>query len=140
MRKVMVMDEVLHLLKLAGASDQLIKKVTAHAEHLMDYRSKSAREDEATGLIVQSGLSTTTGRGFVELTVNDQRIQMEAQKAREIGIMFFEAAEAAISDEVWSTLLKDKIGVDDPEQRAVMLANLREIRQGTRGVSWFGGH
>jgi hypothetical protein len=60
---------------------------------------------------------------------------MEAAKAREIGLMLIQAAEAATSDEIFITLLK-QIGLDTGEHHGTILLALREIRQGTRGVSW----
>jgi hypothetical protein len=56
------------------------------------------------------------------------------KKAREVGLMLLEAAEAAMSDEIMVKLL-EQVGLP-PEARTGMLLHLREIRQGTRGTSW----
>ena len=69
------------------------------------------------------------------MTLNDHRSQMDPAKGREIGLMLIEAAEAAISDEVFVRLL-EQMGVDDPQHYGRLLLELRELRQGTRGTSY----
>jgi hypothetical protein len=71
----------------------------------------------------------------VELTLDEVRSQMEPKKAREIGMMLIEAAEAATSDEIFLKLLTEKIGLNlDDHARGAFLLDLREIRQGSRDI------
>jgi len=129
-RKVLVLEEVLGMLQAVGASRSLVEKFRAQAEAVID--RKSERElDEVT---VASGFGAQSGKGHVDFTLNDERSQMEPAKAREIGLMLIEAAEAAMSDEMFVTLLQ-RVGLDAAGQGRLLL-QLREIRQGTRGTSW----
>ena len=49
--------------------------------------------------------------------------------------MLMESAEAAICDQIVIMLLK-RIGIDDADAHGRVLIDLREIRQGTRGIAW----
>lgn len=83
---------------------------------------------------VSSGFGQTTKRGFVAMRLGGVEQQLEPKKAIEIAGMLHAVAEAAISDELVMKLL-DRIGVkDDPQMRAQLLLELRELRQGSRGV------
>jgi hypothetical protein len=91
---------------------------------------------ELDNVTVASGYGTKSKRGFVELTIDETLTQMDATKAREVGLMLLEAAEAATSDEVFVQLLV-KLGVpNDPQMTGQVLLDLRELRQGTRGTSY----
>lgn len=127
----MVLDEAVAMLKAVGVPAALVEKFTAQAESV--YVKKDPRgNDEVT---VTSGFGQTSQQGFVELTLNDQRTQMDVKKAREIGLMLIQGAEAAASDAMFVVLLK-QIGIDNPAMYGQILLELRGIRQGTREVSW----
>lgn len=130
-RKVLVIEEVLGMLKAISAPTRIIEQFRKHAETVLDKKQEKG-DDNVT---VASGFGMASRQGFVELTLNDQRSQMDAKKAREIGLMLIEAAEAAASDEIFISLL-ERIGIKDHEAHGRLLLDLREIRQGTRGVSY----
>jgi len=131
-RQLLVLEEVLAWLKASGAPNRVIEAFRNYAETALEHREKSEKTvDEVT---VASGYGQNTRQGFVEFTLNDQRSQMDTKKAREIGLMFLEAAEAAESDELFVKLL-ERTGLDT-EAAGRMLIELRNIRHGTRGVSW----
>jgi hypothetical protein len=130
-RKVFVLEEILAMLGVIGASKQTIANFQKQAEFVADKRPGKEYDD----ITVSSGFGQATQRGFVEFTLNDQLSQMDVKKAREVGYMLIEAAEAATSDEMFVRLLKDKVGLNDPDAVSRFLVELREIRQGTRGIS-----
>lgn len=129
-RKTFVLEEVVAMLKVSGAPNRVIAAFEQQAEFVAAKRNQHTLDEVTVG----SGFGTETRRGFVEFTLNDQLSQMPPVKAREIGLMLLEAAEAATSDEIVVTLL-GRIGLD-AEGAGRLLIELREIRQGTRGVSW----
>jgi hypothetical protein len=129
-RQVFVLDEVVALLKSSGAPNRVIDAFRNHAEFIASKRNEKDIDEVQVG----SSFGSVTRRGLVEFTLNDQRSQMEPAKAREVGLMLLEAAEAATSDEIFVTLL-EKIGIGI-EAAGAALIDLREIRQGTRGTSW----
>src|SRR5262245_12168747 len=97
---LLVLREALTMLETVGVSKPLIEKFRALAEAALQHKGRSQAPDDGTDrVIVGSGFGTASQRGFVELTLNDQLTQMEIAKAREIGLMLLEAAEAATSDE-----------------------------------------
>lgn len=130
-KKVFVLDEIVAMLQVIGASKQTV----ANFERQANFVASNKSEREYDDVTVVSGFGQKSQQGFVELTLNDQRSQMDAKKAREIGIMLLEAAEAAMSDEMFVKLLREKVGVTDPDSLSRFLVELREVRQGTRGIS-----
>jgi len=140
-RPVFVLDEILAILKSSGAPQRTIDVFRQHAETIAGKRNEreaettTPEEPTADRVIVSSSFGHRTERAYVEFTLNDQRTQMEPKKAREIGLMLLEAAEAAASDEIFVTLLA-RLGLTSVEARGRALLDLREIRQGTRDVSW----
>jgi len=86
-------------------------------------------------IIIGSILSSRTKRGAVELIVNRERVQMELPKAREVLGMLSQGIEAAVSDELLFTFLTTKVGLQE-QAAAQALLDFRELRQGTREVSW----
>jgi hypothetical protein len=134
-RTLMVLDEVLAMLRTVGASSALIEKFRAQAEMVLQHKARSQAPDGTDAVTVSSGFGQATQRGFVELTLNDQLSQMPPEKAREVGLMLLQGAEAAVSDQLTVMLLKD-VGLENPETHGQILMRLRELRQGTRGVSW----
>lgn len=131
-RTVLVLEEVLAFMQVAGIKPKDIDRFQAQAEAVLGVKVERVADDHVT---VASGFGQHSEQGFVELTLNDQRSQMDVKKAREIGLMLIECAEAAASDEMFVKLLA-KLGLDDAESRGRVLLDLREIRQGTRGTSW----
>ena len=136
-KPLLVLDEVLAMLGVIGVSPKQIDAFTKQATAVLERkntRAVDAGEEATDTILVASGFGQRSRKGFVDFTLNDQRTQMPPDKAREVGIMLLEAAEAAISDQIFVTLL-EKTGLDT-EAAGRMLIELREIRQGTRGVSW----
>jgi hypothetical protein len=130
-RQVLVLEEIVAILQAVGIPDGPIDKFKEHAARIIG----SKNEQGTDALTISSGFGQKSQVGFVDLTVNDTRIQMPIEKAREVGIMLLNAAEAAASDQMFVTLLQ-KSGLDNPETVGGVLLELREIRQGTKGISW----
>lgn len=131
-RQVFVLEEIIAMLETIGAAKGTIENFKRQAEFVASKRPKRDYDEVQVG----SGFGRTSKRGHVELVVNDQLTQMDVKKAREIGLFLLEAAEAAQSDEVFIKLLEERVGIDDADRLSMILLDLREIRQGTRGVSW----
>jgi len=129
-RQLLVLEEVIGMLQSISAPTRVIDAFRKQAEFVLEKRPRS----ELDNVTVASGFGQATQQGFVELTLNDQLSQFEPKKAREIGLMLIEAAEAASSDEMIMKLL-DRVGIENVEARGNMLIELREIRQGTRGTA-----
>jgi hypothetical protein len=126
------LDEVLAMMKAADISPAKVAAFKRQAEAVFAHRDTKGYDD----VFVTSGFGTHTRKGFVELTINEQRMQMEVKKAQEIGIMLIECATAAAGDEAFVRFMLDKVGIeDDPEKIGRMLLDLREQRQGTRDGS-----
>ena len=66
-------------------------------------------------------------KGYVEFSLGETKMQITPNKAKEIGMMLFEAAEAAECDEYIGTYFKDKVGMDD-KQLSVLLNDFRSHR------------
>jgi len=120
------------MLQAIGASKQTVANFQKQAELVAEKRQLRERDEVRVG----SGYGTKTKKGHVEMSVNDELVQMDVRKAREIGLWLIESAEAAMSDEMFMKLLSERVGIDDPERLGYILLDLREIRQGTRGTSW----
>jgi galactose-1-phosphate uridylyltransferase len=140
--QLLVLDEVVLMLKAAGAPNRVIDAFRKQAEAILAARnvreveaSNDEEPDKLDRITVSSSYGHRTQKGYVEFTMNEQRTQMEPKKAREVGLMLLESAEAAIGDEIVVKLLKDKVGLDT-ERAGMVLIDLREIRQGTRGIAW----
>lgn len=131
MRQVLVLEEVIAMLGVVGVSTTLIDKFRHQAEFVLGKKPTKGYDT----LTVSSGRGQASRQGFVELTVDDTRTQMPVKKAREVGLMLIEAAEAAASDEVFIRFL-EQMGITEADAHGQMLLQLREIRQGTREVSW----
>jgi hypothetical protein len=133
------------MLETIGASKQTIANFERQARAALERKHTRALEYEpeapdldrpagTDAITVASGFGQLSRRGFVDFTLNEVRTQMPADKAREVGLMLLEAAEAAESDEIFVKLL-EKTGLP-AEAAGRMLLELRELRQGTRGTSW----
>jgi len=126
---LLVLEEVLAMLKVVDVSPAKIAAFKRQAETVLGTRTVAG----ADGIVVQSGYGSVSQRGFVELSLNDvERVQMDVAKAREIGGMLIEAASAAASDETVAWLLRERVGLTNPEQLGAILLDLRTHRQGGR--------
>lgn len=136
-KALLVLDEVLAMLKVVGASTAVQEKFRAQAELTLRHKARRDVPDDTTDHItVSSGYGAASKKGYVELTVNDTLTQMDPAKAREVGVMLIQSSEAAIADEIFVTLMRTRVGIDDPQRLGAMLMDLREIRQGTRDIAW----
>lgn len=129
-RKTFVLEEVVAMLKVSGAPNRVIEAFQKQAEFVAAKRNQKSLDEITVGSV----FGADTRKGYVEFSMNDQLSQFPPAKAREVGLMLLEAAEAATSDEIFVTML-EKIGIDT-ERAGRVLVDLREIRQGTRGTSW----
>jgi len=80
-------------------------------------------------------LSNRTKEGMVELTIGGEKSQFDISKAKEIRDMLSEAIEAAISDTLIYKFLTEKVKLP-PEKAGMLLLDFRELRQGTRGITF----
>lgn len=141
-KALLTLEETLALLETVGAKPELIQRFRKQATFALENRNQSGiaierppeLEPGSDWIEVASGFGQKSHRGFVDLTLNTTRSQLPSAKAREVGLMLLEAAEAATSDEIFVALM-DKIGIG-LEHAGKMLLDLRELRQGTRGTSW----
>jgi hypothetical protein len=78
-------------------------------------------------------LSHRTKQGMVELTLNDEKTQMDLDKAREVLSMLAGAIEAAVSDGLLYAFLTKKVGMHE-DRAARALLDFRELRQGSRST------
>ena len=133
MKALLVLDEVLAMLDVVGVPPKLREKFKVQAEQVLARKVRRSTPDDGTDAVtVGSGYGTVSQRGFVELVINETSTQMTTTKAREIGLMLIEAAEAGVSDEIVMTLLRERVGITDVERQGRILIDLREIRQGAR--------
>jgi voltage-gated potassium channel Kch len=139
-RQVFVLEEISAILLATGAPKRVIEAFESRAKTIIEMRPEKgvqtvSADEEVDDITVASGFGSKSRVGFVELTLNNLRTQMESKKAREVGLMLIEAAEAASSDEIFVKLL-EKLGVTNSQAHGEILVDLREIRQGTRGISY----
>jgi len=135
-RTLLVLEEAIAMLETIGASKETVRRFKLQAEGALKGKARGqAPDDPNDAITVSSGFGQASRRGFVEFTLNDQLTQMDAAKAREVGLMLLEAAEAATSDELFVKLL-ERVGITDPERVGRILLDLRELRHGTRGIAW----
>lgn len=138
MKQLLVLDEALVMLEVVGVSSALREKFRAQAVASLKFKARGHVEaaDGSDAVTVSSGFGQKSQRGFVELTINEAMTQMDPAKAREIGLMLLQGAEAAVSDEIFMSLMRDRVGITDAERLGRILLDLRELRHGTRGVQW----
>lgn len=96
---------------------------------------QSVGGDAGQQIVVGSLLSGQTKEGRVEMAIDGVLTQMDLDKAREVVGMLQGAIEAAISDQLLFAFLTDRVHLS-PESAAQALLDFREMRQGSRGVSW----
>ena len=130
-RRVFVLEEIVGILQTIGAPNRVIDAFRDKAESITDVKPEKAIDEIA----VASGFALKARVGFVEFTLDDTRTQMNAKKARAVGLMLLEAAETATADEIFVKLL-ERVGVVDRERQGQILLDLRELRQSTRDTSW----
>jgi hypothetical protein len=139
-RQVFTIEEITAMLKATSAPNRVIEKFCEQAgfvaTHKQEWERTTGEEDHVDRITVSSSFGQKTQRGLVEFTLNAQRTQMDVRKAREIGLMLIECAEAATSDEMFVTFVRQKFDVNDPQAIGMLLLDLREIRQGTREIAW----
>ena len=130
------------MLRATGAPNRVVEAFKTQATMVLGKRNEREAEvgtdeepDEIDRITVSSSYGHKTHKGYVEFTLNELRTQMEPKKAREVGLFLLEAAEAATSDEIFVELLHTKVGIDR-ERAGMVLIDLRELRQGTREISW----
>jgi hypothetical protein len=128
-RKLLVLEEVLATLEAVNVPAKYIEAFQKQAEFVVEMKNRKAFDN----VTVASGFGQNSQRGFVELTINDTLTQMDAKKAQEVGLMLLQASEAAQSDEIFVKLLK-RLGISDGERHSLILLDLREMRQGSRGT------
>ena len=129
--QVFVLPEVLAMMQVVDISAAKIAAFKRQAEAVAAKRPTTGYDD----VRVSSGYGSSSEQGFVELTINDQRTQMEIKKAIEIAVMIIQAASAASVDAAVVQLMREKIGITDHERLGRILLDLREMRQGTRDTS-----
>lgn len=76
-------------------------------------------------------LSHSTGRGRIEIQLGAEVAQWDVADAKKVSAMLTEAIEAAISDELIFTFLRDRVHLS-PEKAAALLIDFRELRQGSK--------
>ena len=99
----------------------------------MNAHNELGRKAGNVAIEIGSIYGVKTGKGLVELKMNDVRTQMTVEKAREVSAMLIGAIESAITDELLVKYLTEKAGLD-PDQVQAMLLDFRELKQGSRGV------
>jgi hypothetical protein len=128
--QLFVLKEVLAMMQVVDISPAKIAALKRQAEAVLEKRDTKGYDD----VTVSSGYGSKGQEGFVELTLNDRRTQMSIKKAIEIAVMIIEAASAAATDAALMRLLRERVGITDDERLARILLDLREMRQGTRGI------
>lgn len=94
---------------------------------------KSRGGSTQADISISTLISSKTGRGMIDFSMNSELTQMDLDKCREIIKMLMEAVEASISDELLYKFLIEKIGL--PERAALTaLMDFREMRQGSKGT------
>lgn len=92
--------------------------------------------DKQQYLEIGTILSNRTKEGMVEFKLGGKvESQWDISKAKEIHRMLGEAIEAAVSDTLIYKFLVTKVGFDE-EKAARVLLDFRELRQGTRGITF----
>ena len=70
-------------------------------------------------------------RPFVDVTIRGQRMQVPPEKAREIGMMMLECAEAADSDATTVEFMETHVGMNRKDATRVLIEH-RDIRDRRR--------
>jgi hypothetical protein len=129
--KLLVLEEVVAIMQAVNIDPAAVARFRQHVDLVLGKRP-ALMVDNVT---VTSGYGSKSGQGFVELTINQERTQMDVNKAREVAGMLLEATSAAAGDAALVQLLREKLGITDPDKIGMVLLDLRELRQGTRGIA-----
>jgi len=86
-------------------------------------------------LEISTILSNRTKEGMINFKLDTEFTQWDISKAKEIHRMLGEAIEAAVSDTLIYKFLTTKVGLDEDKATRALL-DFRELRQGTRGISF----
>jgi hypothetical protein len=105
----------------------LAKALIGHL-HLTHARYDKKGVDE---IFFSTIMGQQTNEGLVEMSLNEQIVQMDLNKAREVHRMLGEAIEASVSDWLIMRFFTEKIGWDR-EKAARVLMDFRELRQGNK--------
>lgn len=92
-------------------------------------------KNENLDLTIGTILSQRTKEGMVEFAIGDAKNQWDISKAKEIHRMLGEAIEAAVSDTLIYKFFVEKVKIPE-EKAAMMLLDFRQLRQGTRGITF----
>ncbi|RPJ69037.1 MAG: hypothetical protein EHM24_19680 [Acidobacteria bacterium] len=125
---VAILQAALTLLQQHHPTEPGVRSLTTRFE-AWERRQKPGPPGE-THLAFATILSNRTKRGLVEMTVNQELVQMDVAKARYVAGMLLGAIEAAISDELIYTFLTTKVGLDDHAATRA-LWDFRTLRQGS---------
>jgi hypothetical protein len=128
--QLFVLPEVLAMMQVVDIAPAKIAAFKRQAEAVAEKRPTTGHDNVS----VASGYGSASQKGFVELTINDQRTQMEIKKAIEIAVMIIDAAGAAATDAALMRLLRERVGITDTERLGRILLDLREMRQGSRDI------
>lgn len=129
-KQMLTLPEVLAMMEVAGIKSELRAKFNAQASAVLAKRPAFTDEDDR--FEVASIYSSRSNEPHVNFKTGTVEHQLTVKKAREIASMLLEASEAALSDAIVMTWLKEHVGVTDEQRLGMMLLDLREIRQGSR--------
>jgi len=141
-------DEAIAILETVGASAEVVKKFSMHLGGVLARRPHLGPEKGVTcysvaghktglpgvNLAIENAtvLKDAVVGGILVETANVQ-LQLDIKSAQRVAMNIFGCAEAAISDMTVFEMLTDGIGLDF-NKAGRLLIELRERRQGTRGV------
>lgn len=122
-------DEAVAMLETVSASKETIRRFTQQANGVLALRPGLGDEH----VIVTALYGAKSHQPGVNLQLGAVRLQMDVKSASKVALDILSATEAAISDAAVVKLLTDKLGIDEA-RAGLILMDLREIRQGSRGV------
>ncbi len=91
-------------------------------------------EQELIVFMVTSGFGHNTQKPFVQVLIEraDFMTQMSPENARELAMNLLSAADAAESDGIFVTFLRDRLNFTDMRGIATILSEFREYRDAQR--------
>lgn len=122
-------DEAVAMLETIGAAKDTTARFKRQATFALSGRPALGDEH----VIVTALYGATSHQPGVNLQLGNVRLQMDVKSAQKVALDILGATEAAISDTAVVRLLVEKFGIDEARAGLVLL-DLREIRQGSRGV------
>lgn len=87
--------------------------------------------EQERGFWITSGYGANTREPYIEVQLEDAKIQMPPEDARRLALNLLQAAEAALSDAFLVEFMQAEIGLERP-QAANILVKYREWREGRR--------